>query len=294
MKTPDVIVAGMPRSGTTWLFNVLKQHPQIFIPKNKEINYFNKTYYYLSNKNLKNPNRKMGWKGYLSYFKNAPKDKKIIDMSILTALDTSSAQEIKEKLPNVKIIFCLRNPVEHEYSLYRLMYTNGEIKGSFQEYVSQRKDLLHHSRYFELLKPFFDKFPKKQIHIIFMKDIKDSPKKTLEDLFNFLNIEKINLKLNVDKNTTDDLKLPQIRRTTKKVSMFLNKLGIVNYFRFLIDTTGIRKIINYIDYKANVKSKGKFKKIPPKTKEYLKRYFEPEINLLEKELKVKVPKQWKK
>ena len=41
-KKPTVLVAGFPRSGSTYLYHLLKQHPDIYIPQIKEINYFNK------------------------------------------------------------------------------------------------------------------------------------------------------------------------------------------------------------------------------------------------------------
>jgi hypothetical protein len=38
---PDFLILGPQRTGTTWLYNNLIQHPQIFIPEQKELYYFN-------------------------------------------------------------------------------------------------------------------------------------------------------------------------------------------------------------------------------------------------------------
>lgn len=37
----DFLVIGAPKAGTTWLCNMLKEHPEIYIPPIKELCYFN-------------------------------------------------------------------------------------------------------------------------------------------------------------------------------------------------------------------------------------------------------------
>ena len=37
---PDFLIVGPQRTGTTWLFHHLKSHPEIFLPKEKELYYF--------------------------------------------------------------------------------------------------------------------------------------------------------------------------------------------------------------------------------------------------------------
>ena len=37
---PNFLGIGAPRSGTTWLYNMLKQHPQVWMPPIKELHYF--------------------------------------------------------------------------------------------------------------------------------------------------------------------------------------------------------------------------------------------------------------
>ena len=55
IKKPNVLVAGFPRSGSTFLYHLLTQHPEIYIPKIKEINYFNKDHFFLGNPEIINP-----------------------------------------------------------------------------------------------------------------------------------------------------------------------------------------------------------------------------------------------
>jgi len=42
---PDFLGIGVPQSATTWLFDKLQRHPEVFIPESKELEYFNKKFY---------------------------------------------------------------------------------------------------------------------------------------------------------------------------------------------------------------------------------------------------------
>ncbi len=41
---PNFLVLGTYRAGTTWLHEVLRQHPQVFLPPEKELMFFNRHY----------------------------------------------------------------------------------------------------------------------------------------------------------------------------------------------------------------------------------------------------------
>ena len=44
---PNFIIIGGQKCSTTWLFKLLSQHPQIFIPESKELNFYNKRFNYV-------------------------------------------------------------------------------------------------------------------------------------------------------------------------------------------------------------------------------------------------------
>lgn len=294
MRKPDVIVAGMPRSGTTWLFRVLNQHPDVFIPENKEINFFNKKFYYLSDGSLPNPNRKNGLNWYFSFFEKAGDDKITVDMSILTALDESSAKEVKKYIPDAKIIFCLRDPVGHAYSMYRLMYAEGDVKEkTFEEYLKNHKELLSHSKYYEKIKAYFDEFGRKNVLIIFMDDIKDKPAQTLDKVLHFIGAKKISLNLNVDQHTTWDLRSPRFRRFNKSCAKIFNRAGLLGACRWFLKITRLDRVINKF-YQMNIGPKGNFSEMMDETRKILRVYFKEDLDKIHARLGIKMPKHWSK
>jgi len=65
MPIANFIVAGATRSGTTSLWQYLRQHPDIFLPENKELWFFNVDERYSKGKMEYNKNFK-GWSGQIA------------------------------------------------------------------------------------------------------------------------------------------------------------------------------------------------------------------------------------
>lgn len=42
MKLPDFLVIGAQKAGSAWIYDTLRQHPQVFMPANAELRYFNR------------------------------------------------------------------------------------------------------------------------------------------------------------------------------------------------------------------------------------------------------------
>jgi hypothetical protein len=55
---PNFILIGAPRAGTTWIAKNLEAHPDIFIPRKKELHFFDYQY-------------SDGLESYASYFRDA-------------------------------------------------------------------------------------------------------------------------------------------------------------------------------------------------------------------------------
>ena len=103
MKKPNFIIAGFPKCGTTSLHHYLKEHPQVFMPEQKELHFF--TFKILSK--LKNgPKDELvketqinSSEKYLSYFQNVKKEIAIGDASPSYINYPSEFLKIKKYLP---------------------------------------------------------------------------------------------------------------------------------------------------------------------------------------------------
>ena len=93
----DFICIGAGRCGTTWLFDNLRRQPDFDMAKGKETNFFN---YYYDAKDL-------SW--YHSLFLLS-KDMVSGEVSNTYYYDIESLKRIAQYRPDIKIIFCIRNP----------------------------------------------------------------------------------------------------------------------------------------------------------------------------------------
>ena len=199
-RKPHFIIGGAPRSGTSSLYEFLKLHPNIYMaePRSPEPKFFlcDEIYY----------------KGLTYYFERWFKDDEnyqIYGEKSTNYLESkTSALRIKENIPNVKLIFMLRNPIERAYSNYLWTKKNNLEQLSFEKAIlkehvreSEYTDKEKYSRpysyisrgiYWKLLKPYFDLFPSENINILEMETFLQNPTSTKIDIFKFLKVMDIN------------------------------------------------------------------------------------------------------
>lgn len=112
MKKPDFFIVGAPRSGTTALYEYLRQHPQVFMPYRKEPMYFGA--------DLFRRQPILDEAGYLRLFAPAG-DRVAGEASVWYLFSETAPAEIHAFNPEARIIIMLRDPVEMLYSLHSLL-----------------------------------------------------------------------------------------------------------------------------------------------------------------------------
>ncbi|NNC85606.1 MAG: hypothetical protein HKO56_00625 [Bacteroidia bacterium] len=145
----NIIIAGVNKAGTTSLFTYLGEHPEICPSSIKE------TCYFLP---LRYGNAIEPISTYNKYFKNCS-DKKFLLESTPGYFygGTNLSQKIKETLPNTKLIFSLRNPVERLISFYRFKKNHLELPAemTFSEYINKCKSYSKEDFKDQTLNPYF-------------------------------------------------------------------------------------------------------------------------------------------
>lgn len=211
---PHFIIGGAPRSGTSFLYEFLKLHPEIFMAKpiSPEPKFFlcDESYY----------------KGFTYYtdkwFKDSENYQICGEKSTNYLESKTSALRIKEKIPNVKLIFILRNPIERAYSNYLWTKKNNLEDLSFREAIlrehereSKYTEKEKYSRpysyisrgiYRKLLQPYFELFPSDNIMILEMETFFQNPTSSKYNVLKFLKVKEINYNFdfNVKINSAND------------------------------------------------------------------------------------------
>ena len=173
MTKPTFIGIGAQKCATTWIHDVLNDHPDIFLSEHKEVNYFAHKYTY-------------GLQWYLNQFpRTKHKTDAVGEFSTLYFNDLQAPKRIKSVFPEIKLLLALREtcrPVNFQNHAHGIRI--GHVTGtnlSIEAGIKNNPTYIEQGMYAIQLKRWLDYFPLQQIHIIFFDDIKSNPKQVVKD-----------------------------------------------------------------------------------------------------------------
>lgn len=186
----DFICIGPERSGTTWLYQCLKEHPGVCMSEPKELSYFNSSQSFWRKDLVGTTKYSPDLKGYREHFSHCVGGKVYGEVTPEYIHSPEVPERLKKHFPHVKLIAILRDPTERLFSHY--MYT--KLKGvyavpSFEEVVEQEKEFVDAGMYFKHLQNYLAHFPKEQLLVLFYDDIEKRPKELLKEVFSFVGVD---------------------------------------------------------------------------------------------------------
>lgn len=179
---PTFIGIGAPKSGTTWLFQCLQEHPEIFLTSVKETHFFD---FFFDEEKISE---------YEENFRNSDYAKAIGELTVTYLVSVEAPERIRRYIPDVKLIVCLRNPFDQAYSHYwhlarQNFHESDRNRWTFEEAIERyHHRLIEPALYSKHLEAWFSYFKRTQIHLIFYDDIKKDPYKVLGNLYSFLEV----------------------------------------------------------------------------------------------------------
>jgi len=175
----DFIGMGAVKCGTSWIWRCLREHPQICMPKTKELRFFNSDEKYEKGVNY-----------YKIFFNDCPQNfvKGEFTPDYINHPDT--AKRIKKCFPNVKLIASLRNPIERAYTHYWYERSRGfELNAKFENVIKENPQYREGGFYYKNLKSFSKLFPREKMLILIYEDIAKDPIKFIQRIYHFLGVD---------------------------------------------------------------------------------------------------------
>ena len=186
----DVMIAGAQKAGTSSLLGYLAQHPEILAHETAELDFF------VNDEAFENL-------CMAKYFSRAPEAGEVVLAKSATVMHTPVAlSRLHEHNPDCKIIIVLRNPVDRAYSSFRWARSNGlEDLLAFEDAVwkgierfsdARRRrncDYLATGLYAKWLGEIYRRFPRDQISILLLEDLRKSPKNVCRELHEFIGVD---------------------------------------------------------------------------------------------------------
>ncbi|MFH1426572.1 MAG: sulfotransferase domain-containing protein [Candidatus Kerfeldbacteria bacterium] len=183
--TIDFIGIGAQKAGTTWLAECLMEHPQIYVPKKKELDYWNRIKHCPATRQR----QYSGFDEYKQQFAGAKPGQLLGEFSTHYIYDPESAKLIHEYSPSVKIIAILRDPVYRALSQYAHTRKLIPVPDTFEEASKKFPEFIERGFYYEQLKRYYDLFPAEQIKVVLFEDLKEDPERVIGGVYSFLGVD---------------------------------------------------------------------------------------------------------
>jgi hypothetical protein len=188
-----LIIGGTTKAATTSLFMYLAAHPRICAASLKETRFFlDRDYPLFSRWGVED-----GLEKYEGFFRHCQDGLLRLEATPDYLYSPGAPEKIKASLPNVKLIFILREPVSRLMSWYRFAKQTGRLpeRTSFQEFIAlqshegrqsdQQLQVLEQGCYSKFLRAYFELFDPSRIHIVFYEDLSENPARVLRSVCDF-------------------------------------------------------------------------------------------------------------
>jgi len=181
MSLPDFIVMGAMKCGTSTLYEQLAAQPGVFMSTPKEPNFFSDDDVFA---------RGVDW--YQSLFAAAARDQIIGEASThYTKLPTypMACERLIEAIPNARLIYLMRHPIDRLVSHYIHDWTMGEAPATIDDAVYSTSPYVDYGRYHFQLAPYISHFGRENILPMFLERMNAAPAAELERAARFLGHE---------------------------------------------------------------------------------------------------------
>ena len=192
----DFVGVGAAKAGTSWISAVLDAHPQVCMGKNKELDYFLEKMPLYMQQQLGTTETKMRPKGVdwlKKQFTHCQPDQLKGEYSPRYFNDPGSPRLIHDHNPDCKLIFNFRNPVDAVWSFYHHYRVFHPVDISFEEAFESMPEGRAYFTYINWIVRWLEYFPREQIHVILMDDIKEDREQVYRDLCEYLEIDPVEL-----------------------------------------------------------------------------------------------------
>lgn len=198
---PRFVIIGAQKAGTTSLFHALAAHPRVRPPSEKEPSFFSYR-------------RRKGARWYVRRFPRAGEGLVTGEASPSYLFDPFAPARMRAVLPDARLIVILRDPVERAYSQYHHVVRHGHEERPFRQAIDDeraailprflagdlrpdevdhpliRKSLLSRGIYALQLERWLDAYPRSRLLVLESADLKARPREVLEEVTDFIGIER--------------------------------------------------------------------------------------------------------
>jgi hypothetical protein len=188
---PTFIVIGAQKSATTSIYNWLRQHPQVYLSKQKELDFFSQDALY-----------EQGFDYYCRrWFASTGAAKAIGDVSPHYMISAAVPERMARHLPQAQLVAILRNPIDRALSHHSMIRKRGLDSRPFSVAAAELMQAGHglinavHDNYLvgglygATLGRFLQYYPRNSLHIMFYEELIAEPARHFSSLLEYLGVD---------------------------------------------------------------------------------------------------------
>src|SRR5947209_3652645 len=223
-RVPDFFIVGQHKSGTTALYEMLRRHPQIFMPDVKEPRFFASDLRPLMGIDAGLPDT---FEDYAALFESAAEGQRVGEASPSYLRSRVAAALIAEANPDARIIAILRDPATLVRSLHlQLLKEHVETETDLRKAVALEQAIRggvpvrrysDHVKYVEQLRRYHATFPAEQLLVLIYDDFRLDNAATIRTVLRFLDVDSNAATISFEAN-------PSVRLRSRRLDGLLRAL----------------------------------------------------------------------
>ncbi|MCP4847754.1 MAG: sulfotransferase domain-containing protein [Verrucomicrobiaceae bacterium] len=182
IRLPDFIGIGAMRSGTSWLTKQLNRHPEIWTSSPKELHFFDR--HFIDSQD-----------DYARHFSGAPESMIAGEVTPAYAiLESGRISVARSWMPDLKLLFIMRDPVERAWSHARKDFPQFHNKPVEEAKIDELHEFMKlpqvamRGDYLGCLKTWLEYYNSSQLWCGFLEQAATDPEALLRELFIFLGV----------------------------------------------------------------------------------------------------------
>ncbi|MEW5726709.1 MAG: sulfotransferase [Pseudomonadota bacterium] len=271
--TPSFMLVGAQKAGTTWLFECLNEHPEVFVPELKEVHFF------CPPDRCRHSRQANGMEWYLGLFPDDARYKAVGEMTT-DYMYYGGADDIHRLNPDMKIVFMLRHPVDRAYSAYWMKRRHSLEVDSFESSLDENAQLFERGCYHRQIMPFVEKFGAANVRVYIYEELTENPAAFFADLCGFLGVNPAFRPKSLDQRVGETKPLPPLLGFLyyKVASRIINLPPVLPLWRFLRRNTRIKEVL--LGTKPAGAKGSSYQPMPPDIRRRLLERYRPENDAL--------------
>lgn len=176
---PNFLIIGAEKAATTWLARCLSEHPQAYLPPEKELFFFSTRY-----------DRGIDW--YEGHFRDWSGETAVGEATPVYLSHPDAARRIDATLPGIKLIVSLRHPVDRAYSAYWHNLRHGRIAAETdfeRAFIADACEIRSRGDYATHLARYLRWFPRERLLALVYEQIGEDPGGELGRCLRYLGLD---------------------------------------------------------------------------------------------------------